>query len=60
MLCGVQEVTAQLELEALADGRRWGDERQHNNQPDKRRKRGMMRCGSAMRGGGAGGCKAAA
>jgi hypothetical protein len=36
------------------DGRHWDDERQRDNQPDKRCKRGMMRGGGAMRGGGTG------
>jgi hypothetical protein len=43
------------EVEAQADGRRWCDKRQRNNQPDKRRKRGTIIGGGVMRGGGAGG-----
>jgi hypothetical protein len=39
---------AQQESEALADGRRQCDERQHNNQLDKRHGRGAMRGGGAV------------
>jgi hypothetical protein len=45
--------------EAPADGRRWHDERQCDNQPDKRHERGTIRGGIAMRGGGAGRWEAA-
>jgi hypothetical protein len=48
------EMTVQQELEVPADGRRWRDERQCNNQLDKRHERGAVRGGGAMRGGGAG------
>ncbi len=56
---GVQpEMMARQELEAPVDRRCWRDERQCNNQPDKRHKRGAMRGGSTMRGGGTGGHEA--
>jgi hypothetical protein len=43
---------AQQELEAPVDRRHQRNERQCNDQPDKRFKRGVMRGSSAMRGGG--------
>ncbi len=39
-------------LRGRADGRRRRDKRRCNNQPDKRHERGVLRGGSAMRGGG--------
>jgi hypothetical protein len=50
-----QEATAPKKLEVPVDRRRWHDEWQRNNQLDKRCKRGVVRGGSVMRGGGAGG-----
>ena len=48
------ERKAQQEAEAPEDRRRWRDKRRHNNQPDKRLKRGMTRGCSATRGRGVG------